>query len=70
MKTHTPRVEEIRKNMAVMNWDGRKWLVIRGINGAEILFAHKKQSEANNFCQTWNTDLAVRLNTYMGRNLI
>jgi hypothetical protein len=52
------RKESIRSQIAVFNYDGARWVVVRGINGTEVLGRFTNQRDAQALCEQHNVALA------------
>ena len=62
MRNISTKAEAIRSQMAVFNYDGTNWIVIRGFKGTEILGRFNNQQDAQALCEKHNVELAKSIN--------
>lgn len=62
MRTHSTKAKAIRSQMAVFNYDGTHWVVVRGFKGTEVLGRFTNQDDAKRLCEQHNVALAKTIN--------
>ena len=61
MNTHTTRRNKVRSSIAVFNYTGTEWIIVRGIKGTEVLGRYDTLAEASAACSRHNQQLAKEL---------
>jgi hypothetical protein len=61
MNAHTTRRNKVRSSIAVFNYTGSDYVIVRGIGGTEILGRYKTLREASEACSKYNQQLAKEL---------